>query len=167
MEMWQAFELAFAVAVAAGDLWWRKIPRQLTLIGLVAGLGYHAFKGGFVSALLTALLAFVLGLGLYELRAIGGGDVKLIAAMGAILGFQGWLLAVEVAIVAAGIMALAGVIYRRMCLQTFLNIGKLLKHFFSQGLRPHPEIQLGNASLVRIPFGVAAALGTLCTVVLR
>lgn len=165
--MWQSFELAFAVTVAAGDLWLRKIPRQLTMIGLLAGLGYHAFKGGFLSALLTAGLGFVLGLGLYELRAIGGGDVKLVTAMGAILGFHAWVLAVEVAIVVAGVMALVGVIYRRMCLQTFFNLGRLLKHFLTKGLRPHPEIQLGNATLVRIPFGVAAALGTVCTVILQ
>src|SRR5215470_16803539 len=112
--MWNSFVLAFAVTAAIGDVWLRKIPRKLTLVGFVIGLTYHAFQGGFWSALLTAALAFTLGLGLYELRAIGGGDVKLITAMGAMLGFQPWVLALEVAIVVAGVMALAGIIYHRV-----------------------------------------------------
>lgn len=165
--MWQAFVLAFAVTVAIGDFCYRRIPRVFTVGGLLIGLGYHMFHGGFWSASLTAVLAFVLGLGLYELRAIGGGDVKLVTAMGAILGFEPWVLAIEVAIAIAGLMALIGVVKRGKLLQTFRNIGHLLKHFTVNGFRPHPEIQVNNAALVRVPFGVAAAVGTVCTVMLR
>ncbi len=165
--MWQAFVLAFAVTVAISDARRRTIPRWLTVGGLVAGLMYHVFFGGFAWALMTAALAFGLGLGLYELRAIGGGDVKLVTAMGGMLGFQNWTLAVEVAIAVAGVMALCGIIRRRVFLQTFRNIGRLLQHFFVNGLCPHPEIQVKNESLVRVPFGVAAAFGTVCAVVLR
>jgi prepilin peptidase CpaA len=165
--MWNAFILAFVMTVAVGDARWRKIPRWLTTAGFLAGLAYHSFFGGFWSALGTAGLAFGLGLGLYELRAIGGGDVKLITALGALLGFQHWTLAVEVAVVVAGVMALIGVIRRGVFLQTFRNIGRLLKHFASNGLFAHPEIRVQNEGLVRIPFGVAAAIGTICTVVMR
>lgn len=165
--MWKSFVLAFAITAAIGDARWRKIPRWLTTGGLVTGLTYHIVFGGFWPALATAGLAFGLGLGLYELRAIGGGDVKLVTAMGGILGFQPWILAVEVAIAIAGVMALAGVIRKRIFLQTFRNIGRLLQHFFANGLRAHPEIQVQNTGLVRVPFGVAAAVGTVCTVVLR
>jgi hypothetical protein len=83
------------------------------------------------------------------------------------LGFANWVLAVEVAITVAGIMALVGIIRRHMFLQTFRNIGHLLKHFASNGLRPHPDIQVNNKALLGIPFGVAAALGIICVVVLR
>ena len=40
-------------------------------------------------------------------------------------------------------------------------------HFAANGFRPHPEIHVQNQSLVRVPFGVAAALGTMWTVVAR
>jgi prepilin peptidase CpaA len=165
--MWQAFVLAFAITAAVDDVLWRKIPRQLTVGGLLAGLAYHAFHGGFLSALATSALGFGVGLGLYELRAIGGGDVKLITSMGAILGFQPWMLALEVAIGVAALMALAGILHRGIFLQTIFNMGRLLKHFFVNGLRPHPDIQVTNPGLLRIPFGVAAALGIICTVVVR
>jgi prepilin peptidase CpaA len=165
--MWQAFVLAFAITAAVDDALWRKIPRFLTVSGLLVGLTYHGFYGGFWSALATAGLGFGLGLGLYELGAIGGGDVKLVAAMGAILGFQPWVVALEVAIGVAAVMALAGILYRGIFLQTLRNMGRLLKHFAVNGLRPHPDIQVNNAGLLRVPFGVAAALGTICTVVIR
>src|SRR5215831_18184590 len=131
--MWNAFILAFALTVAVGDARWRRIPRWLTTSGLLAGLAYHTFFGGFVPALATAALAFGLGLGLYELGAIGGGDVKLVTALGGILGFQPWTRAVEVAIAVAGVMALAGVIRRRIFLDTLRNIGRLLRHFAVYG----------------------------------
>lgn len=161
--MWDSFVLAFALTIAVADVFWKTIPRNLVLLGFLSGLAYHAYFGGFLSALATSGLAFILGLGFYELRAIGGGDVKLITALGAMLGLAHWLIALEVAITIAGLMALAGVIRHGVLLQTFRNIGRLLKHFFTNGLRPHPDIQVDNASLVRIPFGVAAALGTLST----
>jgi prepilin peptidase CpaA len=163
--MWNAFILAFAMTVAIGDARWRRIPRWLTTGGLLAGLTYHIFYGGFWLALATAGLAFGLGLGLYELGAIGGGDVKLVTALGGILGFQHWTLAVEVAITVAGVMALAGVIRRRVLLQTLRNIGTLLKHFATNGFTAHPQIQVKNEGLVRVPFGVAAAVGTIFAVV--
>lgn len=165
--MWTAFIIAFAVTAALADARDRIIPRQLTLAGFGAGLLYHAFFGGFVSSLATAGLGLGLGLGLYELRAIGGGDVKLVTALGAMLGFHHWIIALEVAIAIAGVMALIGVVRRGVFLQTFRNIGRLLKHFFNNGLQPHPEIQVNNNALVRIPFGVAAAAGTVVAFVLK
>ena len=165
--MWDSFVLAFALTIAVADVFWRTIPRNLVVLGFFSGLAYHAFVGGLLSALAAAGLGFALGLGFYELRAIGGGDVKLITALGAMLGFAHWLVALEVAITVAGLWALAGVIRRGVLLQTFRNMGRLLKHFFTHGLRPHPDIQVNNTSLVRIPFGVAAALGTLSTFIIK
>lgn len=167
MWLWNSFVLAFVLTIAFADARWRIIPRTFTLAGLLAGLGFHAFYGGFLSSLLTAGAAFAIGLGFYELRAIGGGDVKLITALGAMLGFEKWVLALEIAIVLAAVMALAGIIRRKIFLQTLRNVGRLIKHFLTQGFKPHPEIQVSNSSLVRVPFGVAAAVGTFCTVVLR
>jgi prepilin peptidase CpaA len=165
--MWTSFVLAFAATVAVSDACWRKIPRELTILGLLAGLAYHIFHGGFWSALLASGLGFAASLALFELRALGGGDVKLVTALGAMLGLQHWLLAIEVAIGAAAVMALAGVIRQHKVLETLRNMGRLLRHFAVSGFRPHPEIHVQNQSLVRVPFGVAVALGTICTVVMR
>jgi prepilin peptidase CpaA len=85
--------LAAAVAgvAACADLRWRRIPNWLTLgtalLGLVLNVALAGLPGG-----LTALLGLALGLALllpfYMLRAVGAGDVKLLAALGAVLGPQ-------------------------------------------------------------------------------
>lgn len=165
MWLWNSFVLAFVVTVAVADARWRIIPRKLTVLAFCAGIIYHAFYGGFLSSLLTAAAGFAIGLGFYHLRAIGGGDVKLLTALGAMLGFRQWLLALDIGLIIAGVMALIGVIHRRVFLQTLRNMLALLKHLLTQGFRPHPELQVKNSSLVRVPFGVAAAIGTFLTVI--
>lgn len=81
--------LAGVTVAAVTDLWRFKVYNLLTLPLLLAGLGYHAFVGG-PSALLAGALGACFGLGVllpfYLLGGMGGGDLKLLAAVGAWLG---------------------------------------------------------------------------------
>jgi prepilin peptidase CpaA len=159
--------VAFAITAAASDLRWRKIPRTLTVAGLMLGLGYHLLHGGkfeFAWAMLAALVGFALGLTFFYLGAIGGGDVKLITALGALLGFSRWLLAMEVAIFAAALIGLVQAVRRGLLRQTLLNVLATLRWVLSRGVQPHPVINVGNSAMLRAPFGVAAAVGTLIAV---
>jgi hypothetical protein len=61
----------------------------------------------------------------------------------------------------AGLMAIASVFLSGRVGETFRNIGALTRGFFAFGLRAHPEISLDNPGLLKLPFGVAAAIGTL------
>ena len=45
--------------------------------------------------------------------------------------------------------------------ETLQNMGSLIKGFFMFGLRANPQISLDNPTLLKLPFGVAAAVGTL------
>ncbi|HET8667628.1 MAG TPA: A24 family peptidase [Terriglobales bacterium] len=157
---WNIAVMAFAITAAIVDVQTRKIPRVLTVTGFIAGLLYHAVRGGFVNALAAAAIGFVVGMALFSLGAIGGGDVKLVAALGAMLGFHTWVRAMEFAIFAAGIMALIQIIRHKAVRQTFRNIGAILRGFFTSGLRAHPVVNVQNTALIRSPFGLAAAMGT-------
>jgi prepilin peptidase CpaA len=161
---WRAAILGFVVAAAYCDLRWRKLPRGAMLAGIVAGLAVNFGLGHFTDAALTALLAFGVSLGLFSLGAIGGGDVKLITALGAILRFQGWTIAMEVAIFAAAAMALVQVIRHGALRQTMRNIGDIFRSYFTVGLRAHPVLTINNQATLRSPFAVAAALGVLWVV---
>lgn len=98
---------------AVSDLRTRRIPNVLTFGGAAAGLlvnvafyrlaGISASLGGW--ALATALLLIP-----FFLRGMGGGDVKLLAAVGAWGGPSFVLAALFYAAVAGGIMALVVVI---------------------------------------------------------
>jgi prepilin peptidase CpaA len=162
--MWNAVVVAYAITAAISDVAWGKIPRIFTLTALIAGLAFHWATGQVLSAAAAAFIGFGIGLTLFRLGAIGGGDVKLITALGALLGLGRWALAMEVALVAAGVIALIQVCRRGLVRQTFRNMGQLLRGVFTRGLVADPVINIRNKALVRMPFGLAAALGTLAAV---
>lgn len=163
---WNALIIAFAVTVAISDGIWRRIPKMLTVAGVLVGLAAHVFIGGLASAAFATLIGFVVGVMLFRLGAIGGGDVKLMMALGAILGTGRWLTAMEIAVFAAAAVAIVQMIYRGVFTQTLLNIVDLTVWFFRNGLREHPTVNVHNSASLRAPFGIAAAIGTVMAVYL-
>lgn len=101
---------AIAAAVAlVTDLSRRRIPNWLTggtlLIGLLANLLLGGVHGGLM-ALLGAALGFAILVPFYALRAMGAGDVKLLAALGAVLGPQALVSVAVYGALAGGLQAL-------------------------------------------------------------
>lgn len=162
--MWYAFVIAFMLTAAVADLVWRRIPRQLAIAGFAAGIGVNAFHGHLGSALFAACMGFGAGLALFHLHAIGGGDVKLVVALGAMLGWDYWILAMEVAVIFAGLVAIGTAIYRRRFRRLLTNTAQLAGWIGEKGLTPHPEINVTNSALGHSPFAVAAAIGVLVAV---
>lgn len=165
LTIWHILVIAFALTAATGDVRFRKIPRAFTTAGLAAGLLFHVIYGGFASAAAATIVAFAIGVALFQLGAIGGGDVKLIVALGAMLGFKPWLFAMEMAVFTAGAMALVQVVHRGKVRQTLTNVGQTLRWVASRGAKAHPVINVNNPAMLRAPFGVAAAVGTVLAVV--
>jgi prepilin peptidase CpaA len=167
---WNALVLAYAITVAISDAVWGKIPRVLTVLAFLAGLVFHFFAGGAVdlgSAALAAFVAFGLGLTLFRLGAIGGGDVKLMTALGALLGFTPWLHAMKFAVFVAGAIAIIQVLRRRAVAQTLRNMKDIVGNLAERGLMAHESINVNNRAMIRAPFGVAVAVGTLISMVVQ
>lgn len=89
--------LVMVVVAVFCDVKTRRIPNLVTLGGLAAGLAIHGASGwveaggtgaakGLGHALLGALACSVLPFVAWKRNEMGGGDVKLFAALGAILG---------------------------------------------------------------------------------
>ena len=156
---------AFLVPIAINDALWRSVPKIYTVTAAAAGLLFHAVYGGFGSALFAMIAGFVVGMIFYGLGAIGGGDVKVIAAVGALLGWNNWLVAMEVAIFAAALVALAQVLYRGALLQTLRNMGVLVMSWAHGGI--HPVINVKNPKAIRSPFAVSAAVGAFVALLLH
>lgn len=81
--------VALAAVAAACDLKSRRVPNELVLVILAAGLLRHALALD-VFALVLGLAGVAVGLAMllpaFAARWVGGGDVKLLAALGAWLG---------------------------------------------------------------------------------
>ena len=169
--VWKAVVSALVVALAYGDIWRRTLPRAITVSAAVAGMGYHLWAACSGTAgthawqvVLGAALAGVLGLGigllLFALGALGGGDVKLISALGFILGWPLWLRSVTAAIMVAGAMGLVQAALSGRLMLLLRNLAQLAGWLATQR-RAHPDLNIQNPNMIRSPFAVALALGVL------
>ena len=157
--------LAVIVILAAiWDIRWRRIPNWLTVSGLFLGITLHASFAGWRGALMSVEgvgLALVVLLPLVLMRALGAGDWKLMGAVGALLGPWMFLFVLLASVFVSGLMAMVLMVRTNRVKQTMRNLIVLVQGFFAFGLRTHPEISLDNPGLLKLPFGVAAAVGTL------
>ena len=64
------------------------------------------------------------------------------------------------AAIAGGILAVYYLILDGSMIRTVRNTAVLLRHHMSSGAIPHPQINVQQANLTRVPFGLAIALGT-------
>lgn len=160
-------------AVRAG-LRERRIPNQLVLTGIVAGVLLHTVLpdgNGFLVAWpggvgpWQSLLGLVIGAAamfpFYRMRAVGAGDVKLMAAVGAILGPADIVPVILGTLLAGGGVALAVTLYRRRCSRLIGNFAAMLRRsclwLSKRGLPAAAVIP----SVAEAPYAVAVALGTL------
>jgi prepilin peptidase CpaA len=92
------------------------ISNWVNLAAIAGGLLYHSIHQGWLglaSASGGAVLGFAVFLAAYCMGGMGGGDVKLMAAFGALLGPLGILTAAVLASVIGGLMAAASLALRR------------------------------------------------------
>jgi prepilin signal peptidase PulO-like enzyme (type II secretory pathway) len=132
---WQLLPLLGALAlVVVLDLRARLIPDVITLPGLVYALGLAAVSGR-SPTVIEAGLGVLVGAGIVLLVAIvsrggmGGGDIKLMAMLGAALGWQGALGALALSQVAAAVIAIGLLVARGRRSARQLPVGALIALF--------------------------------------
>lgn len=162
------------VAAAVIDLRTYRIPNRLTVGGMAFGLVYNTvFASSWTDGLLGA--ATGLGVGLvvllpvYVLRVMGAGDVKLMAMVGAIVGFPDILHAVLYSLIAGGVAAVGFALHRRAFRRMSGNVVDIVQSMaFAAmvGHRPTPALS-GRPSIGKLPYGVSIAGGTIAWLAAR
>jgi prepilin peptidase CpaA len=161
---------ALGAAATVTDWRTRRIPNALTFGASVVAVAFAVATDG-IHGGMRSVAGFGLGvlifLPLFVLRALGGGDVKLLAAIGAWLGpsLVGWV-AVYGA-VAGGVLAVPWLVWRGRLRATLANMWSLVLHWRLSGFKPHPVVTLDNPEAVRMPYALPIALGALATLWLR
>ena len=154
-----------AVLVCGAATYWdlreRRIPNAVTLPALGLALCLHGATQAGQGLLLSALGAVVAG-GLllpgYLLRATGAGDVKLLMAVGAFLGWPTALLAGLLSLVVGGVFGLVFALLKGR-LGTVLNRSFGLARWMALKAAGAPLDRPGTSGLT-LPFGVAIAVAT-------
>ena len=142
---------ALAIVAALKDLTSMKIPNWISGL-LILGFFPAALALGLPPAaiglhLAVAVAALLIGMGLFALNLLGGGDVKLMAAACLWLGLAGSGVFVLATAVVGGVFSLA-LLVSRAWLQPYVGAG------------PGWLVQLMEPK-GHIPYGVAIAIGAL------
>lgn len=109
--------IVLGLAASIEDLALRRISNWIPLAGLVSGLAWHCATSGWRGALTAALGAgagFGVFLVFYILGGMGGGDIKLMAGLGSLLGPGRLLEAALWTAAAGGLMALGYLAWRAL-----------------------------------------------------
>jgi prepilin peptidase CpaA len=162
-----ALVTALTTTALVSDLRTRRLPNWLTVSGLALAVILHTVMGGF-AGLGFALLGFVTGFGLllilWLIGGAGGGDVKLMGALGAWLGasltLRVFLVSTALAAVVTAAILLAGVLSR--------GFGHVQRRYLATGSAGQLSIQGSSGSDARnrrqrlrlMPYAVPVALGT-------
>ena len=157
---------ALALIAAAFDLRYRRIPNWLAAAGLFVGFGLQfVFRGwaGLRDAAWGAALAFSVYFILFALRAMGGGDVKLMAAVGAMAGPSNWFVIFLLGSIAGGVLAVILILAHGTLLRTVPNVlfvlGQLL--LLQPPHQTKPELDVSHPRAVTLPHAVSIAVGCL------
>ena len=149
----------------------RRIPNVLVMIGVAFALTIHGLmlmRGAdsmsgpeWWSAPAGMAVGLAVMMPLYALRAMGAGDVKLMAMVGAFIGAGPVLWATLCTLIAGGILSIIYMLGRGVAAQTLSNVRSLLFDWTvrvgsGQGIRAAP---LENTA-ARLPYALAIALGT-------
>ncbi len=146
------------------------MPNVLTFGAAAGAFGFHLAESGLAGLGWSAggwLVGAALFFPLFALRGLGGGDVKLLAALGAWLGpsVTVWLAAYSA--IAGGVVALVVALASGYTKQAFTNVWGLLGYWKVMGLKPHPGMTLDAPGTPRVPYALPIAAGLVMTLWLR
>lgn len=181
-----AVTILVVIAAAVVDSTRRRLPNWLTLGGAAVGLGLnlalYGLEGG-VGSITGWLLGCALLFAPFLLGGLGAGDVKLLAAVGALKGASFVFMAFLYSALAGGLLAVALMLYRGELLPVLGRMGGGFARAIGNLVR-YRNLPLGESLLAAaggvstvgpvakagrratLPYGVAIAAGSLIALAL-
>jgi len=160
--LWISIPVVLLTVVATReDIRTRKVPNLITGPALLLGVGAHLVLGGpagALSALAGALLAGAVLFPGWLVKWMGAGDVKLMAAVGAWLGFPLSLFAVLAALVAGGGIAVVVAVRRGILGRSLRGAAQLVPGLAAR--IGHPGAPRAEPGFY-FPFALAILAGSL------
>jgi prepilin peptidase CpaA len=166
MTVAEGFAILIVIAACVFDVATSRIPNVLTFTTAALALAYHILTPTGLGAM-PALAGLTVGLAvffpLFALGAMGAGDVKLMAAIGAWLGWKAIIFVALYGSLAGGVLALIVALRRNYLRQALRNVKMLAMYWWVEGVKPLPALTLESKHSVRFPYAVAIAAGLAVT----
>jgi len=162
-----AILVAMIMVAAIYDIRYRRIPNWVIIPGGLAGIALNSFLYQGWPGLRLSLLGLAVGLGsyfiLYMLHAMGAGDVKLMAAIGAMVGAGDWFGIFIITAIIGGFVGLGLVALRGRLKKTIWNVAFILTEMKSgrSAYLANEELDVRNPRSLGMPHGAVIALGTM------
>lgn len=163
-----ALLLPLAALITYHDVRYRRVPNPFVLSALVGGLVINTVArgggGGLLSGLGGCALAFALMFGLHLFGAMGAGDVKLFAAVGALFGTRLVPSLFLVVLATGGALALLTALRSGSVRATMIGVLRIFA-----GLLPGrsiPKFPVPEDRTLTVPYGVAIMIGGVITLAL-
>jgi prepilin peptidase CpaA len=158
------FTLLTTLGLAAlFDIRERRIPNWVILFGLITGLVLGAFQSGtqfissaagFLAGILALMVPFAFGW-------MGAGDVKFLAAVGALLGYKTLPRVFFYSCIVAGIIALVALALGQARQISFKHFWIDCKFMFLSLPAGLPSSTARGSGVYSVPWGVAISAGTI------
>ena len=153
--------IPLGLSITYMDVRYRRIPNRQVLTILLCGIALNGFFGawqGVLASLLGMVMAFGLMLVLHVLGTMGAGDVKLFAAIGAVLGSSLVVPTFVIVALTGGVLAICKMVYEGRAASTLLRVVQ-----FFVGLLPGQTVPRLNVPADRsytLPYAVPICLGS-------
>lgn len=164
------FTLAITIIIlclaVTNDVRFRRIPNWLTFPAMSAALTYHLCTSG-ISGFGTSITGLIIGGSIffvfYIMGGMGAGDIKLMAAIGALFGPKDILYIALFTAIAGGIYAVALLLATRKK-QAIMQCAVIARNFLSTGFLAFKD---GGAQEKRasLRYGIAIAAGTIAVLI--
>jgi len=161
--------LLVVITAAAYDIRYRRIPNWLTLTGIILGFAlnvvvvyYERPLQGLKYSAIGLGFAFAVYFVFYLIHAMGAGDVKLMAAVGAIVANPwNWFGIFIATALIGGVFALVLLFAKGRLRKTFWNVAFLVNEL-GHARAPYmssEELDVKSAKSVKLPHGLTIAVG--------
>jgi prepilin peptidase CpaA len=160
----------------------RRIPNKITFPAILFGLIMGLITGGW-TGLLQSFISLLVGLGIFfipfALGGMGAGDVKLMGAIGSLMGWHFSILTALYSALIGGGMVVVYILYTHKLKYSFMRIAYVFIHLLMNSIMKngynerlydvHEKLEETNHEYkkIYIPYGVAIAGGAIWVLIVN